>query len=407
MEDLTHEILLTPGVDSGGHFCAGARHRNGSVRVTNIDVRVIRKRLTLPRPELSIFRRLGHASIDRRTGQPGDKYGHRPPNSRSKRLFSFAGTKVSYICYIDEAGCSAPLPARKTDIQPLLVVAGLVIQQDALPLITREFLALKRAYFPGSFTSRHPLDDVREEIKGSDLRSAIRKKGHKARTQLRFIDDTLGLLERYSCRVLATIWVKGIAMPFKSRETYTQSVQYACKAFQSFLNHKNSQGFVVADFRTTQLNDQVAHSIFTQKYRAKGDPFDRVIELPTFGVSNNHVGLQLTDVLCSALLFPIASSVYCFGHVSGVHVNGRDLVARRRYSKRLKNLQFRVDSGWSVWVSDKHQKRLSADLFVVPPVQTQALTQMGSLDLALRAATDMEGSEEGDNDETVGAPALA
>lgn len=241
-----------------------------------------------------------------------------------------------------------------------------------MPHITREFLSLKRKYFPGAFTSPHLLDDVREEIKGSELRSAIRKKGHKAGTQLRFIDDMVALLERYACRVLATIWVKGIGAPFKPRETYTQSVQYACKAFQAFLEEKDAQGFMVADFRTTQLNDQVAHSIFTQKYRAKGDPFDRVLELPTFGVSNNHVGLQITDVLCSALLFPMASSVYCFGHVSGVHVNGRDLVARRRYTRRIKMLQFKVDSGWSVWVSDKHLKRSAADLFVVPPMQPKS-----------------------------------
>ncbi|WCM21526.1 DUF3800 domain-containing protein [Paraburkholderia bryophila] len=294
---------------------------------------------------------------------------------------------MSYICYIDEAGCSAALPCRKTDLQPLLVIAGLVVRQEALPFITREFLALKRKYFPGSFTSPHLLDDVREEIKGAELRGAIRKKGHKAGTQLRFIDGTLDLLEHYQCRLLATIWIKGIDAPFKPRETYTQSVQYACKTFQSFLEEKDAQGFMVADFRTTQLNDQVAHSVFTQKYRAKGDPFDRVLELPTFGISNNHVGLQITDVLSSALLFPMASSVDCFGHVSGVHVNGRDLVARRRYSRRLKKLQFRVDTGWSVWVSDKHQRRSSADLFVVPPVRVQAPAGAGKTGLGWSAGS--------------------
>jgi hypothetical protein len=281
---------------------------------------------------------------------------------------------LSYICYIDEAGCSAPLPGRKTDVQPLLVIAGLIVQQDALADVTREFLALKRRYFPGSFKSIHLLDDVREEIKGSNLRSAIRKKAHHARTELRFIDDTLELLEHFECRILADIWVKGVAMPFKARETYTRSVQHACRTFQAFLESKRSSGFMVADFRTTQLNDQVAHSVFTQKYRARGDPFARILELPTFGVSNNHVGLQMTDVLCSALLFPMASSVYCFGHVSGVHVNARDLVVRRRYCKRLKKLQFKAGGDWSVWVSDKHRRRSSAELFVSPPISTRVAT---------------------------------
>jgi hypothetical protein len=286
---------------------------------------------------------------------------------------------LSYICYIDEAGCSAPLPRKKTDIQPLLVVAGLIVRQDALADITREFLELKRRYFPGSFKSIHLLDDVRQEIKGSDLRSAIRKKAHHARTELRFIDEALALLERFECRILADIWVKGVAMPFKARETYTRSVQHACRTFQAFLESKRSSGFIVADFRTTQLNDQVAHSVFTQKYRAKGDPFARILELPTFGVSNNHVGLQMTDVLCSALLFPMASSVYCFGHVSGVHVNARDLVVRRRYCKRLKRLQFKAGGYWSVWVSDKHRKRSSAELFVTPPVLTRVTAESPSV----------------------------
>jgi hypothetical protein len=278
---------------------------------------------------------------------------------------------MSYICYIDEAGCSAPLPSRRTDIQPVLVVAGLIVHDQALAGITREFLALKRQYFPGSFTSHHLLDDVREEIKGSDLRSAIRKRGTRAGTQLRFIDEVLRLLEHFECRVLAQVWIKGIAAPFKARETYTRSVQYACRTFQSFLEGKVAHGLMVADFRTTQLNDQVAHSIFTQKYRARGDPFARLLELPTFGISNNHVGLQITDMLCSALIFPMASSVYCFGHVSGVHVNARDLVVRRRYAKRLKRLQFKADARWSIAVRDMHEQRSSGRLFEVPPICAQ------------------------------------
>lgn len=289
---------------------------------------------------------------------------------------------MSYICYIDEAGCSTALPHRNTDIQPLLAIAGLIVHRDAVATLTREFLRIKRTYFPGALSSNHPLDDVRQEIKGSDLRSAIRKRGHRATTQLRFIDDTLALLEHLECRVLATIWIKGIGAPFKAREIYTQSVQHACRAFQSFLADKRASGMVIADFRTTQLNDQVAHSIFTQKYRARGDPFDRLIELPTFAVSNNHAGLQLTDVLCSALLFPMASSVYCFGHVFGQHVNGRDRLIRRRYTKHLKRLQFRADARWSIRVVDRHSRRSSADLFVVPPVQTRVESDVIRLEKA-------------------------
>ena len=80
---------------------------------------------------------------------------------------------MSYICHIDEARCSASLPATKSDVQPLLVIAGLIAHEDAPPYITREFLALKRRYCPGAFTSKHRLDDVRQEIKRAGAKNVI------------------------------------------------------------------------------------------------------------------------------------------------------------------------------------------------------------------------------------------
>jgi hypothetical protein len=32
--------------------------------------------------------------------------------------------------------------------------------------------------------------------------------------------------------------------------------------------------------------------------------------MPTFGHSENHAGLQLADLVCSALLFPMAMDAY-------------------------------------------------------------------------------------------------
>jgi hypothetical protein len=109
---------------------------------------------------------------------------------------------MTYICYIDEAGCATPLATKKTDVQPILAIAGLIVDQRVLTELTTEFLTLKRSYFPKLFTSAHLLDDIREEIKGSDVRGAIRRRGLKARTELRYVDDLLALLERLDCRVM-------------------------------------------------------------------------------------------------------------------------------------------------------------------------------------------------------------
>lgn len=285
---------------------------------------------------------------------------------------------MAYLCYIDEAGDSQKLPDTHTDIQPILVIAGLIVSEEAIAGLTTDFLAIKRKYFPKLFTSDHLLDDVRQEVKGSDVRKLIRERGHTAGAQLKFIDETLALLECYQCKILSTIWVKGIAKAFDGTATYTRSVQFACQVFQEFLEQKQKSGLMIADFRTTQLNDKVAHSIFTQKYRAKGDPFGRILELPTFGVSNNHVGLQITDLLCSTLLFPMASSVYCSGHITGPHVHANDMFIRRRYTKRLRKLQFKV-AQFSVRVSNQMPgQETTADLLATPPAPVASAAGSGT-----------------------------
>jgi len=113
----------------------------------------------------------------------------------------------------------------------------------------------------------------------------------------------------------------------------------------------------------------VAHAIFTQKFRIAGDPYASIWEMPTFGHSNNHVGLQVADLLASALLFPIAAFAYCTGHITnGTHVKAGYSILRERYGERLRHLQFRYQDQGQRWrggitVSDAHAHRNGAHLF--------------------------------------------
>lgn len=280
---------------------------------------------------------------------------------------------MPYICYIDEAGCTTPLPSAETDIQPVLVIVGLVVDVARVRELTIRFLELKRQFFPRKFgTGNHLLDDVLVEIKGSDLRSSIRKHGAKADATLKFIDGTLELLRANDACLFASIWVKGIGKAIDSRAIYTTSIQASCRSFTSWLDARDDTGFMVADFRTPGLNTQVSHSIFTQKYRAKGDPMERLLELPTFGHSDNHVPLQIADLLCSTLLFPMATATYCAGQVKGKHVRGRDMLIKRRYASRIKALQYRYKDNENglmqggVFVNDGLQGRKSDLLFRFP-----------------------------------------
>jgi hypothetical protein len=91
--------------------------------------------------------------------------------------------------------------------------------------------------------------------------------------------------------------------------------------------------------------------------------------MPTFGHSDNHVGIQIADLLCSALLFPIAAQTYCTGHVNNVHVQAGYGLLKTRFGTQLSALQHRFQDGGGRWrggivVNDRLTQRSGAHLFV-------------------------------------------
>lgn len=252
-----------------------------------------------------------------------------------------------YLCYLDEAGCPGALPSATSDVQPVLVIAGLFVSQTNLTAITREFLQLKRRFNPNLAPAPAPwLDIARKEIKGSDLRRDLRSAGRNRRRAVNgFLDGVLKLLEVNDARLTARIYVKKPGATFDGKAVYTSSVQALCSHFQHFLEAKADSGFMIADSRTPSLNSGVSHSIFTQKFKSTGDAYARILEMPTFGHSENHVIIQITDFLCSAILSPMATSTYCAGHITSVHVDAADNDIRQRYAARIKALCYRFLDG--------------------------------------------------------------
>lgn len=247
-----------------------------------------------------------------------------------------------YLNYIDEAGCPGALPSATSSVQPVLVIASLFIPQDQLVSLTRNFLLLKRHFNPALVGSHHWWDIAIAEIKGADLRSDIRNAGrNRRRAVYGFLDRVLKLLEDSQAKLVARIYVKGPGLPFNGKAVYTSSVQSLCSTFQHFLEVKESQGFLIADSRTPSLNSVVSHSVFTQKFRSAGDAYGRILEMPTFGHSENHAAIQITDFLCSSILSPMATSTFCQGHITSVHVHPRDNDIRLRYAARIKALCYR------------------------------------------------------------------
>ena len=82
--------------------------------------------------------------------------------------------------YIDEAGCPGTLTSATCDIQPVLVLSGLIVEERNLSALNKEFLELKRKFSP-NVELKHDLDIIFHEMKGSDLKKDLRDKNRNKR----------------------------------------------------------------------------------------------------------------------------------------------------------------------------------------------------------------------------------
>ncbi len=274
-----------------------------------------------------------------------------------------------HICYLDESGDTIMFPSSNSQISPVLVLAGVVIDRTNLHPLTLDFLDLKEKFFPNLMAGARPLNRILIEVKGSDVRKTIRRGNrNQRRHQIGFIDKFLELLESYETKIIARILIKEPDQPIGEVKVYTSYVQAICTCFQALLEEQDDHGIIIADSRLPHQNSQVSHSIFTQKFRLAGDQHGRILEMPTFGHSHNHAGIQIADLLASAILFPIASVTYCRGHIISVHVSNNFSGIKTRYGERLKQLQYRYEDSTGRWrggitVSDTIGHRSSAIMF--------------------------------------------
>jgi hypothetical protein len=275
-----------------------------------------------------------------------------------------------YLCYIDESGDTGQLKSATDSTQPLIAIGGIIVNYTRLHGLTHDLIDLNQRMFPGAAPPGCTrLGRILYEIKGAELRKNIgRGTDNQRRHSIHYVDEVISLMNKHDIRVIARIWIKGIAKPFDGVPVYTSSIQALYEYFQRFLTANDDYGFVIADSRSKTLNVNVSHSVFTQKYRFLGDRYDRIFELPTFVHSDNHAGLQIADTFCSAMLFPIASHVYCAGHVSSVHVQPKFALVKSRCVPHLRTLQYRYQDAAGAWrggivVSDAIGQRSGSLIF--------------------------------------------
>ncbi len=252
-----------------------------------------------------------------------------------------------------------------------MVFAGLVIKVEDLQSVTSGLLDAKRKFFPSLCPRPYSLDDIQAEVKGSEVRKGLRSSARNDRRHsMRFLEGIVRSFESQRATIIGRIWIKEVGKTMQPSSSYAYAIQDMTRLFERFLAEKESLGSVICDSRMHNQNTMVSHSIFTQKFRSSGDPLSHIIDVPTFGSSQNHAGLQLADLAASSLLFPIAARVYCSHLWNDVHTSPFFDDVRVNFSNRLAALEYSFKEGGSVRggivVSDKLRKLPSSFLFSSP-----------------------------------------
>ncbi len=257
-----------------------------------------------------------------------------------------------HICYLDEAGCTGAIPSANSAIQPVFVLGGLIVEESQIKAMTADLIHLKQRFFPGLLPAATLYHDwMCAEIKGSDIRRQARSNNRNDRRHAHMlVGRALDILENSGAKYVARAYVKPIGGIFNGSSVYTSTVQSICSSFQRFLEEADSTGIVIADSRNKGKNSNVSHSVFTQRHSAAGDPYPKLVEVPTFGHSDNHAGLQMMDCVCSALFFPMVAQACCAKHLTDhTHVSVHYESLSKRFGERLRNLQYRYQDEDGRW----------------------------------------------------------
>ncbi len=243
------------------------------------------------------------------------------------------------LCYLDESGDEQALRT-ETD-PPVLVIAGLVVDDQRVHDMVYKFLQLKKRFRPALALPSVKLSDlITHEIKGSDLRKNVRDGNRNNRRAVyTLLDQTLQLVEDSNAKVVGEIHVKG-ATPLR-RWVYSDTVARVAEHFEAQLRTADTRGVMILDARTKSKNVPSVHRLTTQRFRAGGGPCPSLVESPVFGHSDAHVALQIADLLASALFFPMACFAFSQGLIKNVHLNESYGELRERFGSKLRLLEHR------------------------------------------------------------------
>lgn len=280
-----------------------------------------------------------------------------------------------YLCYLDESGTGQTLNPAVADSVPVMVIGGFTVPENQVQGLVWDFLELKKRFRPELRKLPSLTQVVHHEVKGEALRKSFRRQGRNQRRMAHgFLDHLINILERRDCTVMARIWVKQDGAQNDESAMYAAAVTTLCATFEHYLAERSSSGIAVLDSRNPHDNTGNVHCVTTRRFGKDEDRLPHLPESPVFGHSNTHIGLQIADLLVSAVLAPAAAVTYAADLSStNVHCHPGYRTVRERHCPRIGKLQHRYRSTTGKWaggvvVSDARGQESAGKLFA--PVMT-------------------------------------
>jgi hypothetical protein len=209
------------------------------------------------------------------------------------------------VFYIDEAGNpdGHHIPIRNGET-PLFTLAAVAFPLEEWRVRDREFLSLKRYYFPDRMHREGKRDET-VEIKGNEL-TAPRNTPQSSPRKHAFLKGVLSFIPKHSGTCFAVSFLKNPDNPVAATSLYTHALQILVERFSIFIDEHNEfqNGILICDSRSKGLsgdrNLEVIKSHMSFIFgHCKGKNCTNILESPLFGDSKLCAGVQLADIFAS------------------------------------------------------------------------------------------------------------
>ena len=207
------------------------------------------------------------------------------------------------VFYIDEAGSPNEhhIPVRNGET-PLFTLAAVAFPLEEWRTRDRDFLNLKRHYFPDRMHIEGKRDE-NVEIKGNELTAP---RGASSTRKHAFLKSALSFISDHSGTCFAVSFFKNSVDPISARSLYTHALQIIVERFSAFISEHGGyqNGILICDSRSKGLSGEqnlvVIKSHMSYIFgHCKGKTCTNILEAPLFADSKLCVGVQLADIFAS------------------------------------------------------------------------------------------------------------